>query len=90
MSKIDNVVALPGSVVPGDTEPSEPLIGMLSQLLAMAESGQLRSFIGTGFVADGGRLAIWADTHPNIYEQLGSLEWIKAEYIHRHTSASDE
>ena len=63
------------------------LIRVLRDALARAESGELQSFIGTGFNADGTRLAVWADLHENVYEMAGALTWLQAEYIHRHTEA---
>lgn len=77
------VVALPGSKVP-TTEPNPELISMIKAVLEHAEEGRLQSFVATGFMADGARLGVWADTHPNVYEMLGSLSWLQAEYIRRH------
>lgn len=82
----DNVTALPGCRVPGNATPQPALVSMLRDLLAKAEAGDLQSFIGTGFMADGCRIAGWADLHTNLYEMAGSLTWLHAEYIHRHTS----
>ena len=82
----DKVVALPGSKVPS-VAPNEAVVALMRKLLTMAESGQLQSFIGTGFTADGPRLALWADEHVNVYEMLGALAWLQAEYIHKHTAA---
>lgn len=78
----DNVRALPGSKVP-TSEPNQQLIDILRKTLAQAEAGYLQSLIGVGFVVDGGRLSIWCDTHKNVYEMLGSIEWMKDEYITR-------
>ena len=79
----DNVRSLPGVVVRSD-KPNELLIGALQNLLALAESGKLQSFIGTGFTADGLRAAVWCDFEQDVYKMLGSLAWVQAEYIHRH------
>lgn len=68
-----------------DDAPNEALIAALSDLLKMAESGQLQSYIGSGFTRDGLRVATWCDFHDNVYEVVGSMEWMKAEYIARHT-----
>lgn len=81
---MSNVRALPGSVAP-TSEPNTALVQMLRDMLVMAEDGRLRSFIGTGFCADGARLAMWADAHPNVYEMLGAIAWLQAEYLHKHT-----
>jgi len=80
----DNVHTLPGFAAPS-TEPNVRLIATLRELLAMAESGQLRSFIGTGFIHEGLRVATWADYHDDVYQMLGALSWLQHEYVHRHT-----
>lgn len=82
---MSNVRALPNIGNLPTTEPNEQLIRNLEDLLAMAKSGQLQSFIGTGFFHDGARVSSWADFHQNVYEMGGSLSWLHAEYIHRHT-----
>ena len=66
-------------------EPRSELIGVLENLLERAKSGQLQSFVGTGFCSDGSRAAVWCDTHENVYEMLGALSWIEHEYVARHT-----
>lgn len=81
---MSNVAALPGVRLQNGA-PNEALIGVLRDLLDRAESGQLQSFIGTGFQADGLRAAAWVDHHGNVYEMLGALAWLQAEYVHRHT-----
>ena len=82
----DKVVVLPGSKLP-TIGPNPDVVDLLSQLLARAESGEIQSFIGTGFTRDGLRLALWADTHHDVYQMLGAVAWLQAEYIHRHTDA---
>jgi hypothetical protein len=82
---MSNVTALPGLSNPTDTKPNEALIEVLKKALNMAETGQLQSYIGTGFTRDGLRLATWCDTHDNVYEMLGSIEWLKAEFLKRRT-----
>ncbi len=67
------------------TEVNESLCNILSDLLQRAEAGELQSLIASGFTADGMRLAVWADQHPNVYEMLGALAWLQVEYVHRHT-----
>lgn len=81
---MSNVAALFGGRAPDG--PNFALIGMLRSLVDRAESGELQSFIGTGFTADGMRAAVWADQHDNVYEMLGALGWLQAEYVHRHTA----
>lgn len=86
MNDTSNVHAWPGSRVPTH-EPNAATIALFEQCLEMAKSGQLQSFIGTGFVGDGGRFTVWADHHENVYEMHGALGWLTAEYIHRHKEA---
>lgn len=81
---MSNVISLSG----GTVEPSKPnqsLIDALRAVLANAESGQLQSYIGTGFTNDGLRVSTWCNTHDDIYQMLGSLAWLQAEYIKRVT-----
>jgi hypothetical protein len=83
---MSNVLAMPGFRTPDEArQPNEKLIAVLRDALGMAESGQLQCFIGTGFTHDGLRLATWCDDHNDIYQMLGSIAWLQAEYIHRHT-----
>lgn len=77
-----NVVALPGSTVQ-DAGPRPELIASIRDLLAMAEDGRLQSFVGTGFCADGCRMAIFATVHPDVYAMTGAIEFLKAEYMSR-------
>lgn len=81
-----NITALPGVRLP-NSGPNEALVDLLRDLLSRAETGQLQSLIGTGFQSDGLRMGVWADCHSNVYEMLGALAWLQAEYIHRHTGA---
>lgn len=67
------------------TAPNEALCDNLRALLAMAESGLVQSFIGTGFTRDGMRAATWGDYHENVYEMMGSLAWLQHEYAQRHS-----
>jgi len=82
------VSALPGSCVPGNRTVNTALVEALRELLSRATAGELQSFIGTGFQADGTRAAFWCDQHVNVYEMLGSLAWLQAEYIHKHTDGT--
>lgn len=82
---MSNVAPLHNGINVPTQEPNEGLVKALRELLAMAEDGRLQSYIGTGFSSDGLRVSTWADHHDDIYQMLGSLEWLKAEYIHRHT-----
>lgn len=84
---MSNIKALPGSRVPGDRTVNVALVEALRDLLERAESGELQSFIGTGYTADNMRAALWCDQHPDVYAMLGALAWLQAEYVHRHTEA---
>lgn len=81
---MSNVHVLPTGIVPS-TDPNEPLVAALRQLLDMAETGQLQSYVGTGFTHDGLRVSTFCDFHEDIYQMLGSLSWIQHEYVARHT-----
>lgn len=84
---MSNVKALPG-IRPPTAGPNPDLVEMMRSLLERAESGDLQSFIGTGFSADGSRVAAWGDAHSNIYEMQGALVWLQHEYVHRHTGGN--
>jgi hypothetical protein len=81
---VNKVTALPG-VRPPSTGPNEVLVEVLRDALRRAESGELQSFVGTGFTLTGNRLAAWAPHHDNVWEMLGALESMKIEYLHRYT-----
>lgn len=81
---MSNVTALPGAVVPTD-EPNQALISALRDILADAESGRLQSFFAAGFLSDGLRMSCIINTHPNVYEVVGSIEMLKQDYINRYT-----
>lgn len=83
---MNNVVSMNGDQVPAAGEPNEALIRLLEQALAEARSGQLQSLVATGFGADGMRYALWCATHPNVYEMLGAIAWLHAEYVMRRES----
>lgn len=78
------VASIHGGLVRKKGEPNPALVDMLRDVLGMAERGELQSFIGTGFVEGGERLAVWGDFHLNIYEMLGTLDWLRHEYVNRH------
>lgn len=82
-----NVIGLRGERPAALGEPRQELIDVLENLLERAKSGQIQSFIGTGFTSDGCRISAWADCHDNIYEMQGALSWLQHEYVHRHTEA---
>ncbi|WP_156041731.1 hypothetical protein [Bradyrhizobium sp. URHD0069] len=82
----DNVVSITGSRPSQLGEPRQGLIEAIEDILAMAKSGRLQSFIGTGFTADGNRLACWGGHHENVYEMLGAINWLEHEYVSRQTN----
>ena len=81
---VTNVLALPGTTLKS-AEPNAALVEGFERLLEMAKYGQLQSFIGTGFMADGLRLSHWFDYHDDVYQMLGSIAWLQAEYVRRKT-----
>lgn len=85
---MNNVHSLPG-VQPINAGPNPGLIASIRDLLDRAERGELQSFIGAGFNADGTRVALWGGSHANVYEMLGSLGWLQHEYVHRVTGEND-
>ena len=74
-----NVTALPGVVAPS-RDPKADLISALEDILLDAKSGELQSFFATGFTRDGLRMS-YICQHTNVYEVVGSLEFLKHEYI---------
>lgn len=82
-----NVVGLPGARadVAGKLPPNQKLIAALEDVLAMAKDGRLQSFIGAGFTQDDMRVTTWCDYHTDVFQMLGSLAWLQAEYLDRHT-----
>ena len=83
MNPDSNVIALYDGEPVRSGEPNQALIGALRALLDMAETGQLQSYIGTGFTGDGLRVATWCDYHQDTYQMLGSLAWLQHEYADR-------
>lgn len=82
---MSNVKPLHSGINPPAEKPNADLVSALKELVDMAESGMLQSYIGTGFTKDGLWVSTWSDYHDDVYQMLGSIEWIKSEYIHRHT-----
>lgn len=81
---MSNVKALPGVMAP-TSEPNQALIKALEDILESAKSGELQSFLATGFRADGLRMSC-IFPHTNVYEVVGSLEFLKAEYMDNWTA----
>lgn len=75
-----NVVALQGSN-PAGMPVNENLVAQLRSVLAMAETGQLQSYVGTGFTIDGLITRTWVPDHDNGYEFLGALAALQARFI---------
>jgi hypothetical protein len=80
---MSNIKSIHGGIAAQAGTPNETLVEVIKDLLQLAESGQLQSFIGTGFTGDGLRVVTWADHHPSVYETLGGLAWLQAEFIER-------
>lgn len=82
MTAEKNVYALPGVKIE-TREPDEDLVRIIEEVLEMARSGQLRSFIGTGFTAEGQRLAVWNYLNAEAYEMMGAITWLQHEFADR-------
>lgn len=80
----ENVKPLRGAVIPTN-KPNQMLIDVVKSMLADAESGRLQSLLAAGFLDDGLRMSCVVNTHPNVYEVIGSLEMLKHEYITNYT-----
>ena len=80
----EKVKALRGALIPTN-EPNQVLVDVVKKMLADAESGRLQSLLAAGFLDDGLRMTCIVNTHPNVYEVLGSLEMLKHEYINNYT-----
>ncbi len=84
----DNIFVFPGAQRPVDSvnpEPNKELIHLLGILVEHAKSGKLQNFIGCGFTAQNERMALWVNTHPDVYSMLGSIAWLEHEYVYRVT-----
>lgn len=81
-----NVVAL-GRMPPQVGVPNEALIQGLEDLLDKARSGYMQSLVGAGFTSDGMRISVWFDSHPDVYQMMGSLAWLQQEYANRVSEA---
>jgi len=76
---MSNVKAMPG-VKATTSEPNQALIQALEDILSDAKAGILQSLMATGFRVDGLRMSCIIP-HSNVYEVVGSLEFLKAEYM---------
>lgn len=79
---MSNVTTMPGVRTPSD-KPNEAVVETMRKLLAVAESGELQSFIGTGFMANGDRMSVFATDHPNVFEMAGAIAVLQNEYMRR-------
>lgn len=70
-------------------KPNEGLVSALEQLLEMARTGQLQSYIGTGFTVDGLRATTWCNNHDDVCQMLGSIAWLQHEYVERTTASNN-
>lgn len=88
---LSNVVGIDGGAPPARLTgaPNPGLVCALEDMVEMARRGELQSFIGTGFVADGARLAIWFNSHPNAYEMLGAIAWLEHEYVAKQSGLTE-
>lgn len=80
---MNNVHVLPGVTAP-TSEPNQALIAAIEDILLSAKSGELQSLFATGFRADGLRMSCMFP-HSNVYEVVGSIEWLKHQYINTMT-----
>ena len=80
---MNNVKTLPGVTAPS-VEPNEALIAAIKDILAEAESGRLQSLFACGFRSDGLRMSCMFP-HTNVYEVVGSIEFLKMQYIDQMT-----
>lgn len=80
---MSNVKALPNVKVP-NAEPNAALIQALRDILEDAEAGRLQSLFACGFMADGLRMSCMFP-HTNVYEVVGSIEFLKAQYMDQMT-----
>lgn len=80
---MSNVKAMPGVTIP-TAEPNKAMIQALEDILESARSGELQSLFATGFRADGLRMSCMFPHH-NVYEVVGSIEFLKAEYMRNMT-----
>lgn len=86
-----NVIGIHGGPVAPRGEVNEALVKAIEDLLGMARTGQLQSFVGTGFMADSARWTVMAgDTLSDTYSMAGSLAWLQHEYIQRVEIALEE
>jgi len=69
------------NAVVSDVTPNPTTVKVLEKLLAMAQTGRLQTFIGTGFSDDNQRVSFINAAHDNVYEMAGAIVWLQAEYL---------
>lgn len=77
-----------GKTVQADAA-NEHLVTLLEEILEMAKTGVLQSFVGTGFTSERTRLACWGDFHKDVYQMMGALNWLVHEYAYRQTTLEE-
>ena len=88
MSKIISVHS--GSDISDQYKPNDDLIKELEDALVDARSGKLRSFVGAGMHADGGRHAMFCyHEDEDIYKTTGSVAMLYHEHMERVACAFD-
>lgn len=80
---MSNVKGFPGVKAP-TSEPNQGLIRALEDILESAKAGELQSLFATGFRSDGLRMSCMFPHH-NVYEVVGSIEWLKMAYMQQMT-----
>lgn len=85
---MSNVRAFPGCVV--ENEPVLELVSLLRQLTAKAESGELRSFVGTGFMHNGTCAMCLGDFSDDPYRMLGALSVLRDQYVEAYMSNTED
>lgn len=81
---MSKVVGIDGKTI-NTGQPNQALVNGLKELLVMAESGQLQSFIGVGLTTDDQVINFWCDTCTNMYTVLGTLAALPHQFIARRT-----
>lgn len=76
-----NVVKLDGTPAHIPGTPDASLVEMLADMLEMAKSGELQSFVGTGFVSNGDRVSVWHTANQiDVFQMMGAINWLEHEF----------
>jgi len=84
-----NVIGLNGLPKTEFRAPDDGLISAVENALEVARSGKLQSLVATGFTDDGMRFSLFGGHHENLYEMLGSINWLEHEYVYKQSHALD-